>query len=273
MRVKRDILGKSSELAERKVTKYWDGNADLWTDHVRQGWDTYREYLNNPAFLKFIGNLKGKKVLDAGCGEGYNTRILARKGARVVGVDISSKMIRHARQTERRGSLGIRYEVTSFSNLSLSEDVSFDTVVSTMALMDGPDYAGAIKEFFRVLRPHGDLFFSITHPCFMTRGFGWVANEKDEPVKLTVSDYFRRRPYVERWHFSQLPDEEKVKSFAVPSFPRTLSDYLNTLIETGFVLKRIHEPRPSAKTCRQYPWLKKWRDIAALFFYVHAEKP
>jgi ubiquinone/menaquinone biosynthesis C-methylase UbiE len=268
-----DYSEKPSKLTEKDVTQHWDGNADLWTDHVRRGWDAYREYLNNPAFLKFIGNLKGKKVLDAGCGEGYNTRILARKGAKIVGIDISRKMIQHARQAERRQPLGIRYKITSFSDLSRFDDASFDAVVSTMALMDGPDYADAIKEFFRVLRPKGSLFFSVTHPCFITRGFGWVTDENDEPVKLTVSDYFRRRPYVERWHFSQLPDEEKLKLFAVPSFPRTLSKYLNTLIETGFVLKKIHEPRPSAKTCRQYPWLKKWRDIAALFFYVHAVKP
>ncbi len=273
MRGRRDSSGKSSEPAAKKVAEYWDGNADLWTDHVRQGWDTYREYLNNPAFFRFIGSLKGKKVLDAGCGEGYNTRILARKGAQVVGVDISQKMIRHARQAERREPLGIRYEITSFSNLSLFEDGSFDAVVSTTALMDGPDYAETVKEFFRVLRPHGDLFFSVSHPCFMTRGFGWVRNENDEPVKLTVSDYFRRRPYVERWKFSELPTDQAVEPFAVPNFPRTLSEYLNTLIETGFILKKIHEPRPSAKTCQQYPWLRKWRSIAALFFYVHAQKP
>ncbi|HEX9976551.1 MAG TPA: class I SAM-dependent methyltransferase, partial [Dehalococcoidales bacterium] len=168
MRGRRDSSGKSSEPAAKKVADYWDGNADLWTDHVRQGWDTYREYLNNPAFLRFIGSLKGKKVLDAGCGEGYNTRIFARKGARVVGVDISQKMIRHARQAERREPLGNRYEITSYSDLSRFEDASFDTVVSTMALMDGPDYTETVKEFFRVLRPHGDLFFSVSHPCFMT---------------------------------------------------------------------------------------------------------
>lgn len=162
-------------------------------------------------------------------------------------------MIRHARQTECREPLGIRYEITSFSDLSRFEDGSFDTVVSTMALMDGPDYARALKELFRVLRPHGDLFFSISHPCFMTRGFGWVRNENDEPVKLTVSDYFRRRPYAERWTFSQLPTDQAVEPFSVPNFPRTLSEYLNTLIETGFVLKKIYEPRPSANTCPAVP--------------------
>ena len=49
-----DYSEKRSGLTEKGVTRYWDGNADLWTDHVRRGWDTYREYLNNPAFMRFI---------------------------------------------------------------------------------------------------------------------------------------------------------------------------------------------------------------------------
>ena len=55
---------------EGEVARHWDDNADVWTEHVRKGWDSYREHLNNPAFLKLIGNIKGKTVLDAGCGEG-----------------------------------------------------------------------------------------------------------------------------------------------------------------------------------------------------------
>ena len=62
-----------SEIPEQQVARYWDKNANLWADHVRKGWDAYREYFNNPAFFAFIGDLSGKTVLDAGCGEGYNT--------------------------------------------------------------------------------------------------------------------------------------------------------------------------------------------------------
>ena len=148
-----------SEITEEEVSGYWDENADLWAEYVRKGWDAYREYLNNPAFLKFIGDLNGKTVLDAGCGEGYNTRILAKSGAQVVGVDISQRMIELARQEEKREPLGIGYGVASFSKLSLFDDASFDTVVSFMAMTDGPDYEGALKEIFGVLRKKGELFF------------------------------------------------------------------------------------------------------------------
>ena len=49
------------KLTIEEVAKYWDKNADLWTELVRKGWDTYRGYFNNPAFLKFLGDVKGKK--------------------------------------------------------------------------------------------------------------------------------------------------------------------------------------------------------------------
>lgn len=70
---------ESVQPTDEAVARYWDANADLWTEHVRRGWDAYREHFNNPAFFAFLGEVKGKRVLDAGCGEGYNTRILARR--------------------------------------------------------------------------------------------------------------------------------------------------------------------------------------------------
>jgi len=264
---------KRSEMPEEEVARYWDENADSWADQVRKGWDYYREYFNNPAFLRFTGDLVGKKVLDAGCGEGYNTRLLGRSGARMVGVDISQRMIEFAREEERREPFGIRYEVASYSDLSLFDDASFDAVVSFMALMDGPKYDHAVREFFRVLRPGGELVFSITHPCFMTRGYGWVKDEHGNPTKLTVSDYFESQPYVERWRFSEGPTPRDAEPFAVPVFPRTMSEYVNALIEAGFTLRRLEEPRPSEDACEEHPWLQRWREHATLFLYVRAVKP
>ena len=262
-----------SDISEREVARYWDRNAPVWADHVRKGWDVYREHFNNPVMLEFIGDLAGKVVLDAGCGEGHNTRLLAKRGARVVGVDISAKMIELARQEEERRPLGIRYELASYSDLGVFDDASFDRVVSFMALMDGPDFKGAAGEIFRVLRPGGELAFNITHPCFATRGFGWIKDEEGNPIKLTVADYFDARSWVEHWKFSQAPSPEDVMLFAVPRFPRTLSQYLNALVGAGFVLRKIEEPRPSEELCKQYPWLQRWRDHAALFLYVRAAKP
>ena len=262
-----------SEISEQEVAQYWDENAALWADHVRRGWDAFREHFNNPAMLDFIGDVRGKTVLDAGCGEGYNTRILAGRGARMVGVDISTRMIELARQEEQRDPLGIRYEMASFSDMAIFDAASFDLVVSFMALMDGPNFEGTVEEIFRVLRPGGELVYSITHPCFATRGLGWIQDEEGNDVKLTIARYFDDSSWVERWKFSQAPSREDVSPFAVPRFPRTLSKYLNALIGAGFVLSKIEEPRPSEELCQEHPWLQRWRDHAALILYVRAAKP
>jgi ubiquinone/menaquinone biosynthesis C-methylase UbiE len=255
---------------ETDVARYWDSNANLWAEQVNNGWDAYREHFNNPSFLKFIGPLDGEKVLDAGCGEGHNTRILARSGTRMTGIDISPRMVKLAQQVEERESLGIHYEVASYSDLSMFEDCSFDSVVSFVALMDGPDYESAIKEFSRVIKRKGNLFFSITHPCFATKGYGWIRDDNGNPIKYTISDYFSKESWLDHWRFSKGPIAQDTEPFAVPRFPRTLSDYLNNLIKAGFTLAKIEEPRPSEKMCQEYPWLRKWRDHAAIYLYVHA---
>jgi len=262
-------------ISEEEVARHWDDNADVWAEQVREGWDTFREHLNNPAFFKFIGNLENRKILDAGCGEGYNTRIFARMGAKMTGVDISPKMIEHARRLEKAEPLGIRYEVASFTDIRIFPDESFDTVVSTMAMMDGPDYEKGIKEIYRVLHKSGDFFFSVSHPCFMTEGFGWVNGDNKNQSLLTVSGYFSKKQWIERWKFSQVPEEIRkgIPMFAIPRFPRTLSEYINPLIQTGFILQKLAEPRPSASDCRKYPYLRKWRDTGAIFLHVHCIKP
>jgi len=262
-----DYIGFS----EADVARLWDAAASSWTQQVRKALDVYREHFNNPAFFEFLGPLKGKRVLDAGCGEGYNTRIMARMGAKVTGVDISAKLIERAQKEERRQPLGIKYIVASFTNLSRFKDTSFDVVVSTMALGDSPNLAKAIREFFRVLSSGGELIFSIQHPCFVTKGLSWVRDETEKDIKLTVSHYFDNRPRVEEWKFTYAPPN--AKPFVTPAFYRTLSQVFKTLISAGFVLKDLEEPRPPAGACKRFPKMAKWRKHAALFLYIRCQKP
>ncbi|PWU22165.1 MAG: class I SAM-dependent methyltransferase [Candidatus Rokuibacteriota bacterium] len=261
----------TGEFSEEDVARYWNDNAPSWAEQVRRGEDIAREWLNNPSFLGFIGDLSGKDVLDAGCGEGYNTRILARRGARVTGVDLSERMIELARDEESRNPLRIQYTRTSYADLGKFADASFDAVVSFMALMDGPRFDGAMREAFRVLRPSGMLAFSITHPCFITKRSRWIRNEEGVKINWVVGDYFNPDGWVERWRFTDASPD--VPPFAVPRFDRTLGEYLNGVIAAGFVITRIEEPRPSEEYCQAHPSQRGWRDHAAVFLHVRAEKP
>jgi SAM-dependent methyltransferase len=262
-----------SEIPEPVVKKEWDRNAESWADQVRRGYDTAREYWNNPAFLEFVGDIAGKRVLDAGCGEGYNTRIFERRGARMTGVDLSGRMIELARGEENREPLGIRYELGSYCDLSMFADESFDACVSTMALMDGPDFPRAMQEIARVIKPGGFVAYSILHPCFATKGFGWVDDENGRALKFKVAEYFNGASWIEQWKFGHAPGADDRENFSVPRFDRTLAYYINSTISAGLRLDAIAEPRVSASACALFANLQKFRDHVPLFLHVRAIKP
>ncbi|MGZ2455899.1 2-polyprenyl-3-methyl-5-hydroxy-6-metoxy-1,4-benzoquinol methylase [Rhizobium anhuiense] len=89
------------------VAAHWESNAETWTIYSRAGYDKYRDALNTPTFLEMLPSVGGLRGLDLGCGEGSNTRAVARLGARVTGLDIAPTFIRlpaRARQTRRSAS-------------------------------------------------------------------------------------------------------------------------------------------------------------------------
>ena len=131
-----------------EVGRYWDANAEAWTELVRAGYDHYRDGLNTPAFLEMLPEVKDLSGLDIGCGEGHNTRLVAKRGARMTGVDISGTFVRHAVEAEQDEPLGIRYERASAVDLPF-EDATFDFATAFMSLMDIPEVGLALKEAFR----------------------------------------------------------------------------------------------------------------------------
>lgn len=253
--------------AEQATASQWDRNAEAWSRSLAEQVDVINESFGIPMFLDFLGDLAGRKVLDAGCGEGRSSRHLAGRGAIVTGVDISPGMIAHARHREVESQKGIDYRVASSADLQPFADRSFDLVTSVMALMDTPDLEGTIAEFARVLRPGGELAIMVRHPCFFTTGYRLLPNRNG----LTIAGYFRGEPYRERLYFPTA-GPETVEPLAVTRYPHTLTDYLDNLLENGFVLSGISEPRPSEALCLNNPNLRFWQRHTALYLFLRGRK-
>ena len=256
-----------------EVGRYWNENAEVWTELARAGYDHYRDGLNTPAFFEMLPGVDGLSGLDAGCGEGHNTRLLAERGARMTGIDISRNFVRYAREAEQGQPLGIDYELASAVALPF-ESASFDFAVAFMSLMDIPETELVLAEIFRVLRPGGFFQFSITHPCFDTPHRENLRDETGCTYAIEVGDYFRgREGEVEEWLFHAAPPEvrEGLPPFRIPVFMRTLSSWLNKLVEADFVLEHFGEPFPSDEAVQERPGLQD-AQIVAYFLHVRARK-
>ncbi len=234
----------------KEVGRFWEANADAWTKLSRAGYDVYRDYLNTPAFLDLLPGVEGMSSLDIGCGEGHNTRLVARLGAQMSAIDISQVFIRYAQESEETEALGIQYRVASAVELPYP-DASFDFLTAFMSLMDIPETETVISEAFRVLKPGGFLQFSITHPCFDTPYRKNLRDTKGRTYAIEVGEYFNKiYGVVDEWTFSASPlaAKQNLPKFKVPWFTHTISEWINLLIDTGFVIEKISEPQPDDKT-------------------------
>jgi ubiquinone/menaquinone biosynthesis C-methylase UbiE len=252
----------------KEVGQYWDSSADAWTKLARAGYDIYRDYLNTPAFFAILPNVEGISGLDIGCGEGHNTRLLAKRGARITAVDIAEVFIAHAKQAEVDEPLGIDYRVASAVDLPFA-DASFDFATAFMSLMNVPETDRVLAEAYRILKPVGFLQFSITHPCFDTPHRRNVRDATGQTYAIEVGDYFRSLDgEIDEWLFTAAPLQvkQRVRKFRIPRFTRTLSQWLNLIVETGFMLERMEEPRPSDETVAICP---KLQDAQVVSYFLH----
>ncbi|MFI5779204.1 class I SAM-dependent methyltransferase [Nocardia sp. NPDC051570] len=205
----------------------YDGNAQFWIRIIRERLDRFRTDLTDHAVLSALGDCSGRRILDAGCGEGYLSRILHSRGARVVGIDASAELIDAA----RRESADIDYHHGSVDAIPLNS-ADFDDVVCNHLVNDLPDPAPAFGEFARILRPDGKLTVLMLHPCFYQTFI-----DGDE---TTIADqYFGDRSFEQSFRVAG-----EISPTPVTVRMRSLEYYVSALAAAGFVLETVREPRP-----------------------------
>jgi ubiquinone/menaquinone biosynthesis C-methylase UbiE len=257
----------------KEVRHYWDGNAEAWSVLSQAGYDTYRDHLNTPAFLEMLPSVTGLYGLDIGCGNGHNTRLVADLGANITALDVSSIFLHHAVSGGKNSSSSIRFLVASAVELPFP-DCTFDFAVAFMSFMDIPETERVISEAYRILKPGGFLQFSITHPCFDTPHRRQVRDATGRPIAVEVGDYFKElEGEITEWSFGAAPTEvrRQFPLFKVPRFTRTLSHWINLLLDNRFMLEHLEEPSPNEETVDKVPNLADAR-LVAYFLIVRVRK-
>ncbi|MBV8813848.1 MAG: class I SAM-dependent methyltransferase [Verrucomicrobia bacterium] len=184
-------------------------------------------------FQGLLPDLHDQRVLDLGCGFGWHCRYAREQGARtIVGVDISERMLEHARVTTR-GS-GIEYCRCAIEDINFSAN-EFDIVISSLALHYVEAFDLVCRKVYHCLASNSLFVFSVEHPIFTALpAQDWYYGPTGERLHWPVDNYQEEGRRQTNW----LTDD-------VIKYHRTLATYVNTVIESGFWIKRLEEPKPA----------------------------
>lgn len=147
----------------RSEKSEYEKNPGLWTNKGDE-LTVIGDFLGRLPSIELLDPKPGEVVLDAGCGAGFCSRIIARLGAKVFGCDRAKKMLAQARRHENEDPLDIKYSLSEITSLSYA-DRTFDAVFCVAVLMhDSPtECEKFFREAWRVLKPNGRIIISITH--------------------------------------------------------------------------------------------------------------
>lgn len=217
-----------------------------------------------PTLREVLPDVRGKQVLDAGCGYGWHAAWFQEAGAAsVLATDVSEKMLDVARA--RHAYPNVRYVQ---ADLGVSADLDaifgegpFDLVLASLVLHYLDDYAGFARRVFDALRPGGSFVFNVEHPVFTAEGSqNWLTDDEGRIRCFPVDRYAEEGPR-----------EAEFLGCRTRKVHRTLETYLQTLLKLGFVLRAVREPKPTAEALAQVPELRD-ELRRPMMFIVWAEK-
>ena len=217
---------------DRHSASYQAG-AQLPTDVVHYGPDIPTE-----AELKLLGDLKGKRVLELGCGGAQCSIAMAKQGASAIGVDFSAEQLAFARRLAEREGVKVELRLGDLADLSFLRGESVDLVLSSYAFGYVEDLNRVFRQAHRVLKQGAPIVFSLPHPAY-----DMIDDDHPlEPLRIRRS-YFDRQPIQYQWDGVEFTDHH-----------HTIAELLNAVVRNGFRLDSVLEPEPVAGGRRSTFW-------------------
>jgi len=229
------------------------GKVAGWYDSLLSGEGTYQKEVILPNLLRLMEVKAGEKILDIACGQGFFSRALAEKGAEVTGTDISSELIKFAKEKAGKKE---KYFVAPADKLNNNVvDKTFDKALIVLAIQNIENLNGALAEAARALKPAGKLFLVLNHPAFRNpKHTAWDFDEKSKVQYRRVEEYLSEsrtdidmtpgtKPMGNKpLHLTQTNRSEVFPQGLITiSFHRPLQVYFKALVKNGLLVGRLEE--------------------------------
>jgi SAM-dependent methyltransferase len=187
--------------------------------------------------LRLLGDLRGKRVLELGCGSGAAAVTFAQQGAIVIALDASDTHLARARERAEHAEVKVEWRIGDLADLAFLRAESIDAAFSAGPVAEVDDGPRLFRQVQRVLKPHGPFVFAYDHPLsLIVDGSGVVTRSYFDPGPIDVDRAGEpARVYV-----------------------RDLGDVFTELGRAGFRVDTILEPRPSTPGAR-VPDVVLWR--------------
>lgn len=194
---------------------------------------------------KLLPDFSGKDVLDLGCGFGWHCQYAIEQGATfALGIDISQNMMEGAK--ERNASPAIEYQCMAIEDYDFPSE-SYDVVISSLTFHYLESFGDISKKVYKCLRQGGAFVFSVEHPVFTAYGTqDWYYDKDGKPIHWPVDNYF-----TEGKRKAVFLGEEVTK------FHKTLTTYVNGLLQAGFHITGLIEPEPDRELFGVIPGMEE----------------
>jgi len=242
----------------------WGKVADWYNNLIEKDENSYQRTLILPNLLRLVEAKSGEVIVDLACGQGFFAGEIAKLGAKVIGVDISSELIEIARKDK-----SVEYHVSQAHQLNFLRNQTVDKVLVILSLQNIENMQDVMQEICRVLKPKGKLFIVLNHPAFRIpkeSSWGWDEARKVQYRRLDAylsesKESIQMRPGEQPW-------EKTI------SFHRPLQYYFKALNKNGLFVSKLEE-WVSHKTSEAGPKKDaedKARHEFPLFLFLEATK-
>lgn len=210
---------------------------DAYATHIdRSAKETHLD--DDPAWTRLyplLPDVKGKTILDLGCGSGWFCRWAVSNGATyVLGIDISRNMTEKARDLTTSANIEYRREDLDTIELGPEHDARYDLVFSSLTLHYLADLERLLRIIHRVLKPGATFVFNVEHPIYTAPHRPRVVSDPDNGSAWALSGYHEEGERNVEWLGSN-----------VRKFHRTFTGYTSSFVKTGFELTGLVEFLPT----------------------------